>query len=63
MFGVRPMDPVTFAAVVVMLLGVSLAACYLPALARHADRPDDARCARSDDRAIGIGIGGSEIAT
>jgi putative ABC transport system permease protein len=30
-FGVRPMDPVTFAAVVVMLLGVSLAACYVPA--------------------------------
>ena len=30
-FGVRPMDPVTFAAVVVMLLGVSLAACYIPA--------------------------------
>jgi len=30
-FGVRPMDPVTFGWVVVMLLGVSLAACYLPA--------------------------------
>jgi putative ABC transport system permease protein len=30
-FGVRPMDPVTFGAVVVMLLGVSLAACYVPA--------------------------------
>jgi putative ABC transport system permease protein len=30
-FGVRPMDPVTFGSVVVMLIGVSLAACYLPA--------------------------------
>ena len=30
-FGVEPMDPVTFATVGVMLLGVSLAACYLPA--------------------------------
>jgi putative ABC transport system permease protein len=30
-FGVRPMDPVTFGAVVVMLLGVSVAACYVPA--------------------------------
>jgi putative ABC transport system permease protein len=30
-FGVDPMDPATFAAVVVMLLATSLAACYLPA--------------------------------
>jgi putative ABC transport system permease protein len=30
-FGVEPMDPVTFASVSVMLLGVSMAACYLPA--------------------------------
>jgi putative ABC transport system permease protein len=30
-FGVEPMDPVTFAGVSVMLLGVSMAACYLPA--------------------------------
>jgi hypothetical protein len=30
-FGVQPTDPMTFASVVVMLLAVSLAACYLPA--------------------------------
>jgi len=30
-FGVEPTDPATFAAVIAMLLGVSLAACYLPA--------------------------------
>jgi putative ABC transport system permease protein len=30
-FGVQPMDPATFAGVIVMLLGVSTAACYLPA--------------------------------
>ena len=30
-FGVQPMDPATFAGVSVMLLGVSMAACYLPA--------------------------------
>jgi ABC-type lipoprotein release transport system permease subunit len=30
-FGVQPMDPATFAAVSIMLLGVSTAACYLPA--------------------------------
>jgi ABC-type lipoprotein release transport system permease subunit len=30
-FGVKPIDPLTFASVVVMLLAVSAAACYLPA--------------------------------
>jgi putative ABC transport system permease protein len=30
-FGVTPMDPLTFGCVVAMLLGVSLAACYVPA--------------------------------
>jgi putative ABC transport system permease protein len=30
-YGVEPMDPATFASVVVMLLAVSAAACYLPA--------------------------------
>jgi len=30
-FGVDPMDPATFAVVVVTLLATSLAACYLPA--------------------------------
>jgi predicted permease len=31
LFGVRPTDPVTFAAVVVLLSGITLSACYLPA--------------------------------
>ena len=31
LFGVRPTDPVTFAAVVVLLSGITLFACYLPA--------------------------------
>jgi predicted permease len=31
LFGVRPTDPVTFAAVVVLLSGIALFACYLPA--------------------------------
>ena len=30
-FGVDPMDPATFALVVVMLMATALAACYLPA--------------------------------
>jgi putative ABC transport system permease protein len=30
-FGVKPLDPLTFGCVVAMLLGVSLAACYAPA--------------------------------
>jgi putative ABC transport system permease protein len=31
LFGVRPTDPITFTAVAVLLLGVALAACYIPA--------------------------------
>ena len=31
LFGVRPTDPVTFAAVVLLLAGMTLFACYLPA--------------------------------
>jgi ABC-type lipoprotein release transport system permease subunit len=31
LFGVRPTDPFTFAAVVVLLCGITLLACYLPA--------------------------------
>jgi predicted permease len=31
LFGVRPTDPITFAAVVVLLCGITLLACYLPA--------------------------------
>ena len=38
LYGVRPTDPLTFAAVAVLLLTIALAACYLPA--RHASRVD-----------------------
>jgi ABC-type antimicrobial peptide transport system permease subunit len=31
LFGVRPTDPITFAAVVVLISGIALFACYLPA--------------------------------
>jgi ABC-type lipoprotein release transport system permease subunit len=32
LFGVRPADPLTLAAVAVMLLGTALAACLVPAM-------------------------------
>ena len=38
LYGVRPGDPLTFAAVAALLVGVTLAACYLPA--RRAARVD-----------------------
>jgi putative ABC transport system permease protein len=38
LFGVQPADPLTFVAVPLLLIGVALAACYVPA--RHAMRVD-----------------------
>ena len=38
LFGVRPSDPATIAGVVILMTGVALMACYLPA--RSATRVD-----------------------
>jgi predicted permease len=46
LFGVAPMDPMTFAAVPVALLVATLAACYLPA--RRVSAVDPVKCMRAE---------------
>jgi predicted permease len=46
LFGVAPIDPMTFAAVPVVLLVATLAACYLPA--RRASTVDAVECMRAE---------------
>jgi putative ABC transport system permease protein len=46
LFAVSPLDPLTFAMVLVVCLGCSLVACYLPA--RRAAAVDPARAMRTE---------------
>ncbi|MFN0066844.1 MAG: FtsX-like permease family protein, partial [Limisphaerales bacterium] len=46
LYGVRPLDPVAFGAVLLLLLGATLLACWLPA--RRAARVDPMVALRSE---------------